>query len=203
MRINCTYGRLAEIDELRPNPNNPNQHTEEQLGRLAKILEYQGWRHPIVVSKRSGLVVSGHGRLLASRLAGFTEVPIDEQDYNSDEEEMADLIADNKIAELAEWNAIRLNDQLANLNVKLEDIELSGYSDIDLSELAEGLFSPSLDPAHANTAVSEQDVNAVSTALSGEYSGAPKQDAMRSVTCPSCGEEFSINVNEIPRPPPN
>lgn len=203
MRINCTYSKLANIDELRPNPVNANQHSEEQLTRLAKILQFQGWRHPIVVSKRSGLVVSGHGRLLASRIAGFTEVPVDEQDYESEEEEMADLIADNKIAELSEWNAIRLNDQLASLNTKLDDIEISGYSDIDLSELAEGLFSPSLDPAPARSEVTGEDVTAVSNSLSGEYQGAPRENAMRSVTCPSCGEEFSIDINEIPRPPAN
>lgn len=201
MIVNCSHSRLAEIDELRPNPNNPNQHTGEQLQRLAKILQYQGWRHPIVVSTKSGFVVSGHGRLLASRIAGFTHVPIDEQDYESEEQEMADLIADNKIAELAEWNAIRLNDQLAGLNAKLDDIEVSGYSDIDLSELAEGLFSPTLEPAPSRSEVTGEQVTAVSDALSGDYQGAPKADAMRSVTCPSCGEDFSIDINEIPRPP--
>jgi hypothetical protein len=140
---------------------------------------------------------------LASRLAGFTEVPIDEQDYNSEEEEMADLIADNKIAELAEWNQIRLNDQLAKLNSKLDDIEVSGYNDIDLTEIAEGLFRPTLDPSSTGSQVTGEDVTAVSNSLSGAYQGAPRENAMRSVTCPSCGEEFSIDINEIPRPPAN
>lgn len=197
MRINCTYGKLVGIDELRPNPKNPNQHTEAQLQKLAKILQVQGWRHPIVVSKQSGYIVSGHGRLMASRIAGFTEVPIDEQDYESEEEELADLIADNKIAELAEWNAIRLSSQLTELNASLEDIEITGFDEIDLSEIAEGLFRPNLEPANDAREVSAEDISSVSNALANNFDGAPaNQSGLRNVICPSCGEEFSININE-------
>jgi len=194
MRINCIYGKLVSIDELRPNPANANRHSSEQLERLAKILQYQGWRHPIVVSKRSGYIVSGHGRLLASRIAGFTEVPIDEQDYENEEEELADLIADNRIAELSDWNDIKLNDQLAGLKQKLSDVELTGYDDLDLGNLAESLFSPSLDPARANGDLSQDRINAVGTTLNNQFTG--NNQELRSVTCPSCGDDFSISVND-------
>jgi hypothetical protein len=199
MKVHCKYTKLAPIDEVRPNPENSNTHTGEQLERLAKILQVQGWRRAIVVSKRSGLVVSGHGRLLASRMAGFDKVPIDEQDYESEEQEMADMVADNKIAELAEWNSIRLNDQLANLNSKIDDIELSGFSDVDLSELAESLYAPELSPASATGEITGEQINAVGDRLTGQFDGAPQSQNLIKITCPHCGDDFSINATEIDR----
>ena len=54
-----------------------------------------------MVSKLSGFVIKGHGRLEAAKLNGWTEVPIDLQDYASRDDELADMVADNQIAELA------------------------------------------------------------------------------------------------------
>jgi len=192
---------MVTLDELRPHPENANTHSPEQISRLAKILKYQGWRKPIVVSKLSGYIVSGHGRLQASRIAGFEKVPIDEQDYESEEQEFADLIADNRIAELSDWNTIKLNDQLASLKPKLSDLELSGFDEIDLGNIAESLFNPSFEPVSASGQVTGDQVNAVNNALSGDYEGNSKAGSLRSITCPSCGDDFSININEIPRPP--
>ena len=194
MKINCKHTKVVPIDSLRPHPKNANTHSPEQLERLAKILQYQGWRKPIVVSKLSGYIVSGHGRLLASRIAGFTDVPIDEQQYDNEEQELADLVADNRIAELSSWNDIKLNDELAGLKAKLTDVELTGYDDIDLSNLAESLFSPSLDPSRANGELSQDRINAVGTALNDQFTG--NNQELRSVTCPSCGDDFSISVND-------
>ena len=58
----CAHERLSPIEELKPNPRNPNKHPEEQLELLAKNIRYFGWRHCITVSKRSGCIVAGHGR---------------------------------------------------------------------------------------------------------------------------------------------
>lgn len=68
IEIHCVYSHLRDPNELRANPANPNQHSAHQLQLLASIIQEQGWRNPITVSKRSGLVVRGHGRVL--RFAG-------------------------------------------------------------------------------------------------------------------------------------
>jgi hypothetical protein len=88
--------------KLRPNPENPNRHSAHQIQILAAVIQEQGWRAPITVSKRSGLIVRGHGRLEAAMLMGCDVVPVDEQDYKSEAEELADLLADNRLSELAE-----------------------------------------------------------------------------------------------------
>lgn len=72
-----------------------------------------GWRAAIVVSKRSGLVVKGHARLEAALLRGWDQVPVDEQEYATENDEVADLVADNKIAELAESDDAAIAKMLA------------------------------------------------------------------------------------------
>ena len=99
--VHCAHTRLVRRDSLKPNPRNPNTHPPEQIALLAGILKGQGWRAPITVSLRSGFIVRGHARLEAAAAAELDVVPIDEQQYASDDLELADLIADNRIAELA------------------------------------------------------------------------------------------------------
>ena len=62
----CAHTELVDIASLVENPRNPNRHPEKQIEALAKIIQYQGWRNPIVVSKRSRFIVKGHGCLLAA-----------------------------------------------------------------------------------------------------------------------------------------
>ena len=135
MKVNCSYTKLVPIEELVPNPSNPNLHSPDQVKRLAAILKFQGWRNPIVVSKVSGFIVKGHGRLEAAKQAGFEEVPVDEQDYETPAMEHADLIADNRIAELSEWNNTMLKDMLADLDTGEIDLESTGYSTEELERL--------------------------------------------------------------------
>ncbi|NLH01169.1 MAG: ParB N-terminal domain-containing protein [Clostridiales bacterium] len=73
----CAFDKLVEIDDLKPNPKNPNQHPQEQIALLAHIIQEQGWRAPVTVSTLSGFVVRGHGRLMAAKLAGCEKVPVD------------------------------------------------------------------------------------------------------------------------------
>src|SRR5690606_2134297 len=110
-----------------PNPRNPNQHSDKQIDLLAKIIKHQGWRVPITVSKRSGFVVRGHGRLLAAQKLGIEKVPVDFQDYVNEAEEWADLIADNRIAELSQMDNEMLKDLLEELDTGEIDMELTGF----------------------------------------------------------------------------
>ena len=100
--VHCAHTRLADPASLQPNPVNPNRHSAHQIQLLASIIQEQGWRNPVTVSKRSGLIVRGHGRLEAALLIGCAAIPVDEQDYASEAEELADLLADNRLSELAE-----------------------------------------------------------------------------------------------------
>ncbi len=133
--IHCAFDKIVPLADLKPNPRNPNQHPDNQIELLAKIIQEQGWRVPITVSKRSGFIVRGHGRLMAAIRAGFSEAPVDYQDYSSDETELADLLADNRVAELAELNISGVTEILKELNIEKFDMDLTGWEEAALLPL--------------------------------------------------------------------
>lgn len=133
--VNCAFSRLVTLEQITPNPRNPNRHTPEQIGLLAKNIMALGWRHPIIVSNQSGHIVSGHARLDAARQIGLTEAPVDFQDFRTPAEEMSYLIADNRIAELAERDAAAIKDLLQELDTGSMDMDLTGYLAADLERL--------------------------------------------------------------------
>lgn len=137
--IYCAHTRLADPNALKPNPANPNRHSAHQIQLLASIIQEQGWRNPITVSKRSGLIVRGHGRLEAALLIGCEVVPVDEQDYASEAEELADLLADNRLAELAELDEAELKRLLKTIQQSDPsfDLELTGFAEDEIRKLFE------------------------------------------------------------------
>jgi len=131
VKIHCTYDRLVPVGELRPHPDNKNSHGEDQIGRLAKILEYQGWRYPIKVSNQTGFITSGHGRLMAAQKLGLEKVPVNFQDYDSKQQEYSDLISDNSIAEWSELDLSGINADIPDFDPDF-DIELLGLKDFEV-----------------------------------------------------------------------
>lgn len=144
IKVYCKFDEMVSIEQLQPNPENPNIHPDEQIELLAQIIKENGWRERIVVSNLSGMIVKGHGRYQAAILAGFDNVPVEYQDYDSRTDEIRDLIADNKIAELSELDpeeTKKLIEGLESQSSKAEfDFNLSfdlaqfGYTDEEIQE---------------------------------------------------------------------
>lgn len=132
--VHCSFTELVDIINLQPNPRNPNKHGDKQVALLAKIIRHQGWRAPIVVSRRSGFVVAGHGRMQAAQLLQVEKVPVDFQDFATEADEYAHLVADNRIAELAEISDAELAGILRELDGKI-DLDLTGFDSAALTEL--------------------------------------------------------------------
>mgnify|MGYP001571202837 CR=1 FL=1 len=125
--VKCSHDAMVDINLLSEFPTNYNEHGEKQLDLLGKIITEQGWRNPVVVSKRSNYVIRGHGRIEAARRIGLSEVPVDYQDYDSDLQEKLDLVADNQIAKLANPNNGILSDLLLELDAHNIDMDLTGF----------------------------------------------------------------------------
>jgi hypothetical protein len=135
---------MKELTDLVPFPRNPNTHPENQISLLARIIQTQGWRSPIVVSKRSGYITKGHGRLEAAKLifevTGYSQVPVEYQDYANEAAEYSDIIADNRIAELSTMDMARVEE----LSLEIPDLDLMdiGY-DLDFRNLGDSSDPPS------------------------------------------------------------
>jgi len=132
VEVKCAHDEMVPVEKLVPNPRNPNKHPAKQIELLAKIIGAQGWRAPVSVSRLSGFIVRGHGRYEAALKMGCESVPVDFQDYGNEAEEWADLIADNRIAELASIDEDELTGILQEMhqNFKDFDLTLTGVEDI-------------------------------------------------------------------------
>lgn len=135
----CAHDKIIDIGRAVPNPKNPNHHPDSQVELLARIIRAQGWRQPITISNRSGFVVKGHGRLLAAQKLNLDKIPVDFQNYASEAEEYADLMADNRLAELAEMNTTMLADLLQDFDTGEMPLELTGYTEQDLENIIEAI----------------------------------------------------------------
>ena len=165
IKIDCAFDKMVKVGDLIPNPQNPNKHPQEQIELFAKVIKYQGWRSPIIVSKRSGMIVKGHGRLLVAKFLGLEEVPVDFQDYESEAMELYDLSSDNRIAELSEIDNKMLLNLFENLDTGEVEFELSGYDEEFYKELAHSF---------------------------DEYEKKEEKTKVKSIKCPHCGLEIEV-----------
>lgn len=117
--------KLTKLSEIKINPNNRNNHPKDQIERLCKVIEYQGFRSPLIVSNRTGMLVAGHGRLLAARKLKMIEVPVMFQDFQDESQEYACMVSDNAIASWSELDLSSINTDIGDLGPDF-DIDLLG-----------------------------------------------------------------------------
>lgn len=148
IKIHCLYDELINPIKLKNHKKNNNHHSDDQISRLAKILDYQGFRYPIKVSKQTGYITSGHCRKLAAIRLGLKQVPVVYQEYKDMDQEMADLYADNSIASWSDFDLSMVNDSIGDFSPDF-DIDLLGISDFTL-DIAEKQFNPDFEEEKKN-----------------------------------------------------
>jgi DNA modification methylase len=123
------------IDRLHADPRNPRKHPHQQLRKLAASIEASGFVTPVLIDG-AGAIVAGHARVLAAQQRGMTEVPTICLDHLSKAQIRAFMIAENRLAELAERDERLLGEALRDLaEVDLDfSIEATGFdmTEIDL-----------------------------------------------------------------------
>ena len=118
---------LRDLASLKPYSQNNRTHTKASVDRLMASVATFGFVVPILVDKQS-TIIAGHGRFEAAKALGLGQVPVVIADQLSSAEVRALRIADNKLAELSDWNAEALQIEFADLM----DLGLAGELDFDL-----------------------------------------------------------------------
>lgn len=125
------------VDSLIPYARNAKQHSDAQVAQIAASIREFGWGAPILIDGANNLI-AGHGRLLAARKLGMTEVPVVPLEHLSYTQRRALILADNKIAENASWEDELLGIELAELKDAGFDLGVTGFSPQEWEALIAG-----------------------------------------------------------------
>ena len=125
-----------KVTELIPYVNNSRTHSDEQVAQIAASIKEFGWTNPILVDGTNG-IIAGHGRLLAARKLGYTEVPTIELSDLTETQKKAYIIADNRLALNAGWDNEMLTIELNELLADGFALEMLGFDPKELAALLE------------------------------------------------------------------
>lgn len=149
------------IDEVIPYENNP-RNNESAIDAVANSIREFGFKVPLVIDK-DDIIVCGHTRLKAAMQLGLETVPCIVADDLTEEQLKAFRVADNKTAELAGWDFMKLSvelQELKELDFNMEDFGFTEETDLDL----DGFFEDA----------------------------EPKEKEPEQIQCPHCGEWFEV-----------
>jgi DNA modification methylase len=131
---------------LKPNPKNARKHSKRQRAQIAATIREYGFINPIITDS-FGKVLAGHGRLEAALEIGLDLVPTINLGHLSKEQLRAYALADNKLAELSEWDRAILIEELGELSLVMNHIELTGFSTCEVDLLLDKSDPDKVDPA--------------------------------------------------------
>jgi site-specific DNA-methyltransferase (adenine-specific) len=125
-----------EIEKLLPYARNSRTHSDEQTAQIAASIMEFGFTNPVLIDNENQ-IIAGHGRLLAARKLQLKEVPCIRLGYLTETQKKAYVIADNKLALNSGWDEEMLALEIAELKDEDFDIDLLGFSDDELADLAD------------------------------------------------------------------
>lgn len=162
----------VDIDLVMFDPANVRKHGERNLETIKASLARFGQQKPVVVG-RGNVVLAGNGTLAAARALGWDEIKIVRTDLTGTDA-TAYAIADNRSAELAEWDDQSLAETLRALQSEDFDLDAVGYTDAEVDALIDGL-GDALVPDFQPATIDEQG----------------KLDEKAPHECPNCGHRFT------------
>jgi len=164
---------FVEPKKLTPAPYNPRRIDEENLRRLAALLDAHGFVDPIIARREDGLVIGGHQRLKANALRKEPDgvVPVIFLDGLTDAKAKALNIALNNPHAMGEYDDVKLAELLVEIDSGELDLEaLTGFAESEIAELVHGLDEW--------------------RGQEGQEFDESAADDVKMAKCPECGHEF-------------
>jgi hypothetical protein len=121
--------------ELRPNPRNPNKHSEDQINRLMSALRRDGQTRPLLARRANQMLIAGHGVHTAARRLGWAEIGVVFLDVEQKDADRI-MLSDDRLAALSELDHRRVADLLNDIDAG--DWMATGYSVEEANKLLEG-----------------------------------------------------------------
>jgi hypothetical protein len=128
-------GRIVKrkVDALKAFDNNPRRHSQSQIDKLASYIKGNGYFKPVEVDE-DNVILSGHGRIEALKQLGVTEVPCIVYKGLTEAQKRSYVVADNRMAELSEWDKESLQQQFTRLDELDVDLQSLGFDEVELEK---------------------------------------------------------------------
>ena len=137
MSKTTTEMQLVDIAKLVPYINNARTHSAEQITKLRSSLREFGFINPVIIDCDYS-IIAGHGRVMAAKEEGISEVPCVFVDYLTPAQKKAYIIADNRSAQDADWDEELLRIEIESLKAENFDVSLTAFDDDELADLFAG-----------------------------------------------------------------
>lgn len=131
MKLKIEY---RKVSDLLPYARNARTHSDAQVSQLAASIKEFGFNNPVAIDA-DGMILCGHGRVMAAQKLGLTEVPTVCLSHLSDTQKKAYILADNKLALNAGWDNDMLKVELEDLKTSDFNLDLIGFSNEELDEI--------------------------------------------------------------------
>ncbi len=125
---------LKNINDIKEYDNNAKEHPDWQIEQIANSIQEFGFNDPIAING-DNQIIEGHGRLLAAKQLGLTEIPCIVLTGLTEVQERAYIIAHNKTTMNTDFDLDRLQYELNALKVEDFDLELTGFSEYEIEKL--------------------------------------------------------------------
>lgn len=176
------YNQVA-IEKLIPYARNARTHSDAQVAQVAASIREFGFINPVIIDGDGG-IIAGHGRVMAARKLGMTEVPCVEAAHLTDAQKKAYILADNQLALNAGWDNDLLKIELLDIQSQDFNLDLIGFD----AAMLDGLLAP--DPTEGLTDPDEvPDVPELPVTVLGDVWLLGKHRLM-------CGDSTSIEAVE-------
>lgn len=134
MNSKQTQYYLADINDLIPYINNARTHDDKQVAQIAASIKEFGFLTPIIISG-DNTILCGHGRYYAAQKLGLKKIPCIKEEYLTESQRKAYIIADNKLSINAGWDEELLRVEIEALQGEDFDVSLTGFDEKELADL--------------------------------------------------------------------
>jgi len=131
IQLKIVYKKTAD---LIPYARNSRTHSDAQVAQIASSIKEFGFTNPVLIDQEGG-IIAGHGRVLAARKLGMSEVPCIRLDHLTEAQKKAYVIADNKLAMNAGWDNEMLALEFSELQGMDFDFDLTGFTAEEIAAL--------------------------------------------------------------------
>jgi DNA modification methylase len=136
------------VDSLVPYAKNARTHSDEQVAQIADSIERYGFTVPVLMAEDGG-IIAGHGRVMAAKRLGLSDLPVMTAEGWTDAERQAYRLIDNKLALNAGWDENLLRTEFAELEGLGFDLGQLGFSPPELAGIRDTLATGLTDPDDA------------------------------------------------------